>query len=60
MTLPDARPTMFIESRIGTPEPNKVPSVRVKRATAIFRITGPVTGIVRNSLCQNRLPPFVR
>ncbi len=60
ITLPDAFPTMSIASRMGTPEPSRVPSVRVKRATAIFRITGPMMGKVRNALCQNRFPPGVR
>src|SRR5207249_5657353 len=43
--LPAVRATMSIESRIGTPDDKSVPSVRVNRATTIFRITVPMTGI---------------
>ena len=38
--LPEVRAVMSKPSRMGTPLEIKVPSVRVKRATAIFRISG--------------------
>jgi hypothetical protein len=42
--LPAVRAVMRSASRIGTPEETSVPSVRVKRATAAFRMSGPKTG----------------
>ena len=59
-TLPAVRATMSSASRIGTPEASSVPSVRVKRATAILRSVGPITGSVRKSLWKNFLPFGVR
>ena len=50
---------MSIASRIGTPEERRVPRVRQKRATAIFRMTGPdARALVSKSPCQKRLPPL--
>jgi hypothetical protein len=40
-TLPEVLATISSASRMGTPEASRVPSVRVKRATAIFWSTGP-------------------
>ena len=42
--LPEVRAVMLRPSRMGTPEVISVPSVRVKRATAIFRNSRPITG----------------
>ena len=47
-TFPAVRAQMSSASRIGTPDWSSVPSVRVKRATAILRKTGPITGKVKN------------
>jgi hypothetical protein len=43
-------------SRIGTPEETSVPSVRVKRATAAFRMSGPKTGMRRRSRSMTTCP----
>ena len=43
-TLPAVLATISSASRIGTPDESSVPSVRVKRATAILRSTGPMIG----------------
>ena len=45
ITLPAVCAVISSPSRIGTPEEIRVPSVRVKRATAPFRSTSPSTGI---------------
>ena len=45
--LPEVRAVMSKPSRMGTPLEIKVPSVRVKRATAIFRISMPISGIFK-------------
>src|SRR5438034_10090318 len=42
--LPAERAVMSRPSRMGTPEEIRVPSVRVKRATATLRISMPMTG----------------
>src|SRR5205823_4942836 len=42
--LPAVRAVMLRASRIGTPDEMSVPSVRVKRATADFRMSAPKTG----------------
>ena len=42
--LPEVRAVMSKPSRIGTPLEISVPSVRVKRATAILRISIPISG----------------
>ena len=44
ITLPAVLATISSASRMGTPDESSVPSVRVKRATAILRSTGPMTG----------------
>ena len=44
--LPDVLAVMSRPSRMGTPELSSVDSVRQKRATAIFRIRRPSTGIL--------------
>ena len=51
---------MAMASRMGTPELSSVPSVRVKRLTAILRITGPMIGPFRKTVCQKRFPRSVR
>ena len=43
--LPAVLATTSSASRIGTPEEISVPSVRVKRATATLRMTGPKIGV---------------
>ena len=48
--LPDVRAVMSKPSRMGTPLEISVPSVRVNRATAIFRSTMPTTGSFNRSL----------
>jgi len=42
--LPEVRAVMDKPSSMGTPEVMSVPSVRVKRATAIFFSRMPITG----------------
>src|SRR5438874_2380848 len=42
--LPAVRAVMVSASRMGTPEETSVPRVRVKRATADFRMRGPKIG----------------
>ena len=42
--LPEVRAVIASPSRMGTPEVIRVPSVRVKRATAILRNSMPTTG----------------
>ena len=42
--LPEVRAVMARPSRMGTPEVIRVPRVRVKRATAIFLSSIPMTG----------------
>ena len=39
---------MSSASRIGTPDESIVPSVRVKRATATLRSSGPMTGSLQD------------
>jgi hypothetical protein len=39
--LPAPRAVMARASRMGTPEDTSVPRVRVKRATAVFRMSSP-------------------
>ena len=60
ITLPAVLATISSASRMGTPEASSVPSVRVKRATAIFRSTGPMTGSFSRILWMSRLPFGVR
>ena len=43
-------------SRIGTPEEIRVPRVRVKRATAILRISMPTTGTFSRKVSIAMLP----
>ena len=45
--FPEVRAVMSRPSRMGTPLEISVPSVRVKRATAILRSNGPTSGIFR-------------
>ena len=54
--LPEARAVIISPSRMGTPDEIRVPSVRVKRATATLRITGPKIGIFKKTLSQIRRP----
>src|SRR5437764_12455928 len=44
MMLPAVRAVISSDSRMGTPELNKVDSVRLKRDTAILRMIWPMTG----------------
>ena len=41
-------------SRIGTPAPSSVPKVRAKRATMVFFISGPLTGMRSCRRCMRR------
>ena len=59
-TLPAVFATISSASRMGTPEESSVPSVRVKRATAILRSTSPMTGKRRSVLWRSFLPFGVR
>ena len=54
--LPAVFATMSSASRIGTPEESIVPSVRVKRATATLRTSGPKTGILSTNACHFSRP----
>ncbi len=54
--LPEARAVMRRPSRIGTPEAMRVPSVRVKRATAILRMSMPTTGTFNMKVSMTMLP----
>ena len=58
--LPAARPTIWSASRMGTPEESMVPRVRVKRATATLRASGPKSGSLRTVASQTIWPFFVR
>ena len=60
ITLPAVLPTISRASRIGTPDDSRVPRVRVKRATAIFCITGPTSGILSMTRSIVILPVLVR
>ena len=44
--LPAVFATTSMASRMGTPEEIMVPSVRVKRATATLRMSGPKMGVL--------------
>src|ERR1700747_1315599 len=57
--LPAVLAVMSKPSRIGTPLEIKVPSVRVKRATAIFLIRMPSTGSFNMIESSTSLPPGV-
>ena len=46
-TFPAVRDTISRASRMGTPLAIMVPRVRLKRATATFRSSGPKTGAFR-------------
>jgi hypothetical protein len=50
MTLPDALRDDLQRVEDGHAGESRVPRVRVKRATAIFRSTGPITGRFRRNL----------
>ena len=54
------RATISSASRMGTPEESSVPRVRVKRATATLRITGPMSGSLRTIASQTSRPFVVR
>ena len=54
--LPADLATISSASRIGTPEESIVPSVRVKRATATLRMSGPNSGIFSTKACQISRP----
>ena len=58
MRLPAVLATISSASRMGTPEVIMVPSVRVKRATATLRMTGPMTGIFSTTLVEISRPPL--
>ncbi len=60
MTLPAVLATISRASRMGTPDESSVPRVRVKRATAILRMTMPMTGRLSISRWKNFFPPRVR
>jgi hypothetical protein len=55
--LPELLATISMASRMGTPDESSVPSVRVKRATAIFFIVGPITGSCSSELVDGAMPP---
>ena len=59
-TLPAVLATMSSASRIGTPEESSVPIVRVKRATAILRMTSPMIGAFKSRPWKKRLPLGLR
>jgi len=54
--LPADLATISSESRMGTPEESIVPSVRVKRATATLRMSGPNMGSLSTVSCQISCP----
>ena len=54
--LPADRAVMSNPSRIGTPDARSVPMVRVKRATATFLISVPMTGTFRRIRSMTLLP----
>ena len=56
-TMPAVRAQMASASRMGTPDCSSVPSVRVKRATAILRSTGPMMGSLSIVEWTVRFPP---
>ena len=58
--LPAVVAVMRSPSRIGTPDCTRVPSVRVKRATATFRRRRPKTGTFSNRASMVDLPFSVR
>src|SRR5262249_39852379 len=58
--LPAVRAVMTRASRIGTPEDTRVPRVRLKRATADFRISAPNTGTRRRKRSIQKWPSSVR
>ena len=57
--LPEVRAVMSMASSMGTPLVISVPSVRVKRATAIFLIKFPSTGSFRIRVSTVIRPPGV-
>jgi hypothetical protein len=57
--LPEVRAVISIPSRMGTPELVRVPSVRQKRATAVFLRISPRTGIFRRKESIWRRPAVV-
>lgn len=56
MTLPADFAQISSASRMGTPDWSSVPSVRVKRATAIFWRSAPMTGMLSSSRWMKRFP----
>ena len=54
--LPADLATISSASRMGTPDEIMVPSVRVKRATATFRTSGPNTGVLSTNACHSSCP----
>ncbi len=58
--LPAVAAVMRRPSRIGTPDCTSVPSVRVKRATATFRMSGPKIGTLSTRASMVDLPFSVR
>jgi hypothetical protein len=58
--FPAVRAVISSPSRMLTPEPISVPSVRVKRDTAALRSTSPSTGIFSSSRSITSLPPAWR
>ena len=58
--LPAVLATISIASRMVTPEESRVPIVRVKRATATLRKTGPRIGVFRMNLSKKARPCLVR
>ena len=57
--LPEVRAVMSIASSMGTPLVISVPSVRVKRATPIFRIRAPSIGSFRTRVSISIRPAGV-
>ncbi len=52
LMLPEVFDTISSASTMGTPEATIVPRVRVKRATAAFRTSGPKRGVLRMYLSK--------
>ena len=52
MTLPAVSFTIINACKIGTPLLTRVPSVRAKREMATLLMTGPMGGILSNTLSQ--------
>ena len=58
--LPAVSRTMLSDSRIGTPDCTRVPSVRMVRATVDFSTSEPITGIISRMRSQMYAPVLLR